>query len=152
LATFRFDIGDVEQPHGWKNQSITTFRFISPSKGIGDASIVITQDDDAIHDSLDAYAERHARTFRQQFPAFELLSRHSLKLDGTPALHLDYCWQSTGAKLRQCQAIIHVGVTILILTLTARFEDIEEHAGTWNDFLQSFRLRRPDNASSHTSE
>jgi hypothetical protein len=148
LATFRFDVGDVDPPRGWKNQSITAFRFRSSNKGSGDASIVISQDDDAIHDSLEVYAERHAKTFRQQFPQFEMLTCESLTMDGLPALHLDYCWQSPGARLRQCQAIVHIGVTILIFTLTARFEDIRQHADAWNAFLVSFRLRKPDSASS----
>ncbi|MFM0739264.1 DUF1795 domain-containing protein [Paraburkholderia xenovorans] len=138
-APYSFQEGSITPPSDWKDQSMTVFRFAgSGNTGGRDAALVITRDHDA-GDDLTGYVNRQHEAFRNQFPGYTPLARNHITLGGLPGYLIDYRWQGPNAVMRQCQAVVRMGTTNLIFTLTAHVDDFERHLPTWNAVLASYR-------------
>jgi len=81
MVSYHFQEGSITRPDGWKDQSMTVFRFAGSDKaGSRDAALVITRDNDA-GDDLTGYVNRQHEAFRKRWrcmpKSYSLTCSHS---------------------------------------------------------------------------
>ena len=140
VKNYRMHEGDVSIPAAWQDQSMQMFRISGPPSS-NDASFIVTRDYNAGSLEPTAYAQAQQATLKQRFVDFRLVTQTENVVSGTRAAVLDYLWTANGITLRQRQAHVPASECMVILTMTARQADFEQHESAWLEVLQSLRLR-----------
>lgn len=100
-------------------------------------------------ETLADYEARLLPELRRMLSQFELVQRSDTRIDGVPALRLEYRWLNQGVALHQFQVVLiheHLSGHRQLLQLTATLTggpDVHWQA-TFEQMLASIRLRRVD--------
>jgi hypothetical protein len=139
MTTYHMHEGSFSVPEGWRDQSMTVFRFPSP-KG-KEAAIVITRDYETSIDDPMEYARAQQEAAKKNFPGFKSLGVQEQVIAEQTAAIVDYQWRANGSVLlRQRQAYLKHEQVMLTLTVSAQFDDFDRVEPAWSGVLASLRL------------
>ena len=119
---YRIHEADLVVPAGWRDQTMNVFR-LPGGNGKKDTSLLITRDPDTQTDDVHQYADAQQEAAKRQFNGYKFLGKQHATIDDEPAAIVDYQWRSNAtALLRQRQAFVWHGGSMLVITLTAMVE------------------------------
>jgi len=130
-------------PDGLKDKSLQVFSLTED--GPSEFSVVVTRQRPEGGDTVELFAERVLTALLGRLPNFRVIERELLRLDGEPAVALEYTWLSPEGKMCQKQVITHAKALNLMLVVTATCRG-DSLSGKWKamfgELLAGFRMRR----------
>lgn len=128
---YRLNEADIVLPDDWKDMSINN--FVLPAGPQGNAlSLTVTRDHNSPEVDLTSYTDQQLIIAAKKLPHYKYISRQGLYVGGQVAIQADYTWRTPESKnIHQRQAVLKVGLTFLVFTLTAMVEDAENIELFW---------------------
>lgn len=128
-------------PDSLKDRSINIFSLTDD--GPSDFSVVVSRERPQPGETLERFSERALTAMLSRLPLFHVEKREILRVDGQPAIQLDYTWQSKDGKVFQRQVLVHVPRlnVVLLITATCRDKLGSRWESTFAELLAGFRLR-----------
>jgi hypothetical protein len=127
----------------------TMHMFTLSDDGPSDFSMVISHADTQPGEQLQDFGTRLMNELGRALPRFQLRTMNERLLDGTPAIELAYSWRNDGHFMHQRQVIGLVEgaaegtVQAILIAATCQKPFTEEWHATFDQMLDSVRLRRP---------
>jgi hypothetical protein len=141
MTTFQANEFVATLPEALKDKTVNIFSLTDD--GPSDLSVVVARDRPAEGEALEAYTERQLKLLQQRLPLFRIVKKDAIVLDKSPAVQVDYTWQSGDGQLYQRQVMVHapaVGL-MLILTATCKARLEPKWEALFSEFLADFHLR-----------
>lgn len=148
MPTHHLPEAELSLPHGWQDQSVTSYVLPNPGAAGGAATLVVTRDYQSVRDAppaddfLERYIDRQLVEAARRLTGYAVQSRGATRVGGRRALVLESTWTMPNQQhVRQRQAFVRLADRVVIVTLTALDTEFVRHAGVWDATLAGFAWR-----------
>lgn len=131
----------ISLPEVLKDKTVNVFAL--SDDGPSDFSVVISRERPQAGETLERFTERVTAALISRLPLFHVEKREVIRVDGQPAILLDYTWQSKEGKTFQRLVTVPAKAqgVMLLLTATTREKLGARWEALFEEFLAGFRLR-----------
>lgn len=144
MKLYRMNEVDLLMEENWKDASVNAFVVPSERKaGEAESTLIISRDHHSLAKDIGEYADNLLSRAAQTLNRYRFLGRCEMRLGAQPAIQVDYAWAGPEqVEIRQRQIFLRYEDFFLIFTMSARSTDFSSYVESWDNTLDSVRLRK----------